>query len=185
MNLRRVISGLVATMLLIPTVSDAQTRNRFPSGVASLAQMGCQNINERSPRIFFPGIEYTPINQNIPVGRTVLTAVAYLNSSESLTEIWCNLRQPDTSRRFKSLRLAFGFDARDEQNRSYQAVVVKFSLARDEEPAPRTFYLRMGDKRQVQIDIINTRILKMEIQCTGYPTASGCPRLYFFEDSLR
>lgn len=112
MNIRRVISGLVVAAVLLATASDVQAQkapNRRSSGVASLGEMGCRRIGGMGG--------YRTINEDIPIGREIFRAVAYLGDGSFLgtgidrdnpTKVACRLAPVNAAPQFKTLTLSLG-----------------------------------------------------------------------------
>lgn len=184
MNLPKVISSLVAATLLISTATDAQAQNRRSSGVASLGEMGCQRIAGDGG--------YSTINQDIPIGREIFRAIAYLGynsfgtggiSIKNPTKVVCRLAAVNAAPQFKTLTLAFGL--RENSDLIDGSVIVRLSLYKD-----GNFYgektISKGDKLRWPIDVTNTRSLALETECVkARQNYNDCPNIWFFEDILR
>ena len=195
MKLLGIFSGAIVAALLISIASDAQAQSRRPSGVASLGEMACENTTQQGPDLGNFNVRYIPINREILFGNTAIRAIAYFGTQSWLAgrggfdrgssiTIVCRLAQSDQTPRFRNLKLAFGFNALDEQQRNYREAVLKFSIYRDGEDYPYiSEFLRIGDRQRLDVDIAGVRRIKLQAQCLGYSNA--CPGLYFFEDLLQ
>jgi hypothetical protein len=195
MNLHGLLPGVVAATLLASTVSDAEAQSRRPSGVASLGEMRCENIDSQGPDYANFRTRYIPINREVLFGDTAIRAIAYFGTQSWLSgrggfgggssiTLVCQLAPSNQRPRFRNLRLAFGFNALDERNNSYREAVLKFSIYRDGENYPyMSEFLRMGDRQRWNVNVAGIRRIKLEAQCLGY--SYSCPGLYFFEDLLQ
>lgn len=188
MNIRRVISGLVVAAVLLATASDVQAQkapNRRSSGVASLGEMGCQRIGGMGG--------YRSINQDIPIGREIFRAVAYLGDGsffggtgidrDNPTKVACRLAPVNAAPQFKTLTLSLGL--REDSSDLDGSVIVRLSIYKD-----GNFYgeqtVSRGDKIRWPIDVRNTRSLALETECVRpRKNSDSCPLIWVVEDILR
>ncbi|MGB5963321.1 MAG: hypothetical protein WBG73_21980 [Coleofasciculaceae cyanobacterium] len=181
MNMRQIISSLIIGTVLISTANHVQAQSRRPSGVASLGEMGCQTVASDG--------EYKNVNEDIPIGREIFRAVAYLGSSwggidrDNPTKVACRLAAVNAAPQFKTLTLSFGLS--ENSNHIDGSVIVRLSVYKD-----GNFYgeqtISRGEKIRWPIDVTNTRSLALETECIRLKQNSVyCPAIWIVEDVLR
>lgn len=175
MKLRKIISAIVLTSMMLSTSNPAQAQRRT-SQTASLGQMSCQGIN-RSDR-------YSAKNQDVPVGFEMFRAVAELNNGswieqENPATVVCRLAAAGQSPKYRRLTLAFGLS---DRNRLSSSSTVRLAIYKD----GNLFEYKDitgGQKLLWNIDVSGTRSLAMKATCLRSPE-NYCPGIYFFEDIL-
>ena len=176
MKLRKIISAIVLTSMMLSTSSSAQAQRRT-SRTASLAQMSCQGIN-RSDR-------YSARNQDVPIGLEMFRAIAKLNGfsneiyKEEPVRVVCRLAAAGQSPKYRRLTLAFGLSDRDRRssNSTNRLAIYKDGNLFEYKD------ITGGQKLLWNIDVSGTRSLAMKATCLRSPE-NYCPGIYFFEDIL-
>jgi hypothetical protein len=176
MKLRPIVSSLIAASLLLASTHPVDAQKKRPSGVGSLAEMSCQSIKGK----------YAATNGDVSVGLEIFRAIAEFDDGRWHSifgndpyQVVCRLAAAKEKPKYKTLTLAFGMDDKEANNDQQ----IRLSLYKDGK-AYDYKDITKGEKLLWQIDVTGTRSLALEVECIKGKN-KACPRLYFFEDTLK
>ncbi|BAY23508.1 hypothetical protein NIES2100_32730 [Calothrix sp. NIES-2100] len=187
MRLHRLTVACIALGVLIATSNPSQAQKRRPSGVASLAEMKCEQTGGNTAPF---GSGYLAMNQDVAIGRQSLRAIAVLGATYMLgsgggilakepTQVVCSLTPPTASSPFKTLILRFGVAGKADG-----ALMMRLSVYKDGNLyGSQTF--GHGELVPWPIDIAGTRSIALEAECLRSANNYECPNIIFFEDTLK
>jgi hypothetical protein len=188
--MKKFFLAAITTSLFIGLFSQPiSAQSRRPPGVDSLAEQNCRAIEGNGG--------FAAINDDVPVGRSFVTAIAVLGMTgwgnegnfdtggQRITtnrplEVVCSLAGSGETPTFRTLNLAFGF--RDDGAAVNNSTRIRLSIFLDGNSAGSQTILA-GDQIYWPIDISNKRSISLRADCFG-PSRTWCPNVYFFQDTL-
>ena len=189
--MKKMLAGIAAFSTAIALLSQpVNAQSGRSSGVGSLATQTCRTIEGNG------GIR--AINETIPAGRNMLTAVSILGvvrgNAESLfdtgnerirtghpLEVVCSLAGAGEAPMYRTLTLAFGY--RSDGQAMNNSTRVRLSIFLDGNLRESQTILP-GDHFYMPLDITNKRSVSLRADCYGPQNHTWCPNIYFSQDTL-